>query len=417
MLSGPRTAVIIGAGPAGLTAAWELSQRTGLHPIVLEMSSQLGGLSRTVVHNGNRIDIGGHRFFTKVDRVMDWWLDMMPLQQLDEDVTLTYHNRTRPLPARTGPAPGKDEQAVMLVRPRRSRIYYQGQFFDYPLKLTPETLGKLGLRQTARIAASYGRAMLRPRPEHSLEDFLINRFGRVLYETFFEEYTEKVWGVPCAEISAEWGAQRIKGLNLKTALEHFLRRLLPGSPVDIAQKDTETSLIEQFLYPRLGPGQMWETVAERVLAAGGEIRTGWKVIEVIAAPDSQQVTGVVARSPSGERVTIEADVVISTMPVQELVRALAPTAPAPPAVRAISEGLVYRDFITVGVLADRLRLHDVVDGRQVPIRDNWLYIPEPGVHVGRMQIFNNWSPDLVADPSQAWIGLEYFCTRGDALWS
>lgn len=408
-----RTAVIIGAGPAGLTAAWELLQRTDYHPVVLEMSDQLGGLSQTVVHNGNRIDIGGHRFFTKVDRVMDWWLDMLPLQQLDQATPITYHRRTTTLPASAGP----DTEAMMLVRPRKSRIYFQRQFFDYPLRLTPDTLRKLGVGRTARIAASYARASLRQRPEHSLEDFLINRFGRQLYRTFFKSYTEKVWGVPCHEISADWGAQRIKGLNLRTALEHFLRRLLPGSPVDIAQKDTETSLIEQFLYPRLGPGQMWETVAARVQAAGGEVRTGWEVVEVRAAPDQQRVTGVVARGPGGARRVLDADVVISTMPIQELVRALAPTAPAPPAVRAVSEGLIYRDFFTVGVLADRLKLHDTIDGAPVPIRDNWLYIQDPDVHVGRMQIFNNWSPALVRDPSTAWVGMEYFCTRGDALWS
>ena len=413
----PRTAVIIGAGPAGLTAAWELLQQTDIRPIVLEMSAAIGGLSQTAVHNGNRIDIGGHRFFTKVDRVMDWWLEMLPLQQLDAPTPIAYQNKQATLPARRGPDPAGSE-AVMLVRPRRSRIYHRGQFYDYPLKLTPGTLRKLGLGRTARISASYARARLRPRPEHTLEDFLINRFGTTLYRTFFESYTEKVWGVPCDQISAEWGAQRIKGLSLQSALSHFLRRLLPGSPLDdIRQKDTQTSLIEQFLYPRLGPGQMWETVADRVTAAGGEVRTGWRVVEVCADPATRRATAVVAEAPDGRRVRLEADVVISTMPIQELVRAMAPTAPAPAGARAVSEGLVYRDFFTVGVLADRLRLHDTEGGQRVPIRDNWLYIQEPDVHVGRMQVFNNWSPHLVADPDKVWIGLEYFCTRGDALWS
>lgn len=410
-----RTAVIIGAGPAGLTAAWELLQRTDVHPIVIELSHDLGGISRTAVHNGNRIDIGGHRFFSKVDRVMNWWLDMLPMQRFaDGQVELGYQNRTRSLSTGDGPDPERDD-AVMLLRPRRSRIYYLSQFFDYPISLTPTTLAQLGVRRTARIGLSYARAMARQRPERSLEDFLINRFGRALYRTFFKEYTEKVWGVPCDQISAEWGAQRIKGLNLRKAAEHFFSRLLPGAPPDVTQKGTETSLIEKFLYPKYGPGQMWETVAARVMAAGGEVRCGWRVIEVKAV--GSRVTGVVMENREGQREELSAEFVISTMPMKELVRALAPTAPAPSEVREVSEGLMYRDFITVGILVDRLKLQDEVGGKPAPIRDNWIYIQEPGVHVGRMQVFNNWSPWMVADPTRTWIGLEYFCNEGDALWS
>ncbi|MEN9787148.1 MAG: hypothetical protein RLZZ299_2412 [Pseudomonadota bacterium] len=412
-----RAAVIIGAGPAGLTTALELLRRSDIRPIVLEASGAMGGISQTAVHNGNRIDIGGHRFFSKVDRVMDWWRDILPVQgAVGAHAQLAYQGAARTLPLGDGPDPAR-EDAVMLVRPRRSRIYYLGQFFDYPVRASPDTLRKLGARRTARIAATYARARVRPRAEHSLEDFLVNRFGTELYETFFREYTEKVWGVPCARISPEWGAQRIKGLDLGRALSHFLRQLVPAGPSDLAQKTTETSLIEQFLYPKLGPGQMWEAVADCVRAAGGDIRTGWRVVEVRVDATGRRATGVVAEDRDGVRHRLDAEHVVSTMPMQDLVRAMAPTARPPEDVRDVSEGLLYRDFFTVGLLVDRLALHDVVDGRRVPISDNWIYVQEPGVHVGRMQIFNNWSPWMVADPSKTWIGLEYFCNVGDALWS
>ncbi|MEL6348906.1 MAG: NAD(P)-binding protein, partial [Myxococcota bacterium] len=265
-----RPAIIIGAGPAGLTAAVELTRRTDFRPIVFEMDDQVGGLSRTVVHNGNRIDIGGHRFFSKSDRVMDWWLSQLPLEKLDHrDVAITYHNRTRALSATPSDLDPAFVNDVMLLRQRRSRIFYQGQLFHYPLTLDRDTIAKLGLQRMLRIGLSYARAAASPRPEHTLEDFLINRFGRELYRTFFADYTEKVWGRPCDQISAAWGAQRIKGLSLRKALAHFLQRAIPGSPSDLGQKRTETSLIERFLYPKLGPGQMWETAAREMIAAGG----------------------------------------------------------------------------------------------------------------------------------------------------
>jgi protoporphyrinogen oxidase len=402
-----RRAVIIGGGPAGLTAASELLARTDVCPIVLEAGDQVGGISKTVRHGTNRIDLGGHRFFSKSDRVMDWWLGVLPLQGLPGDAPLTYQNRVRTIAGGAGPDPAETD-AVMLLRPRRSRIYHRGQFFDYPLRATPDTLWKLGLGRAARIGASYARATLRPRPEVSLEDFLINRFGRSLYLTFFKEYTEKVWGVPCAEISAEWGAQRIKGLDLRKAAEGYFRRVVPGPPVP-----TETSLIEQFLYPKYGPGQLWEAVAARVTAGGGEVHLGWRVVSVTVADG--RATGVVAEDREGHSRRFDGDHVFSTMPIQELVRAL--DAPVPEPVRAVSDGLMYRDFITVGLDVDHLRVNETVGGRRVPVRDNWIYVQEPGVHVGRIQVFNNWSPWMVGDPSRTWIGLEYFCAVGDDLWS
>jgi protoporphyrinogen oxidase len=413
------TAVIIGAGPAGLTAALELLRRTRIKPIVLEKSAYMGGISRTVAYKGNRIDIGGHRFFSKSDRVMDWWTSLLPVEQTSEaNHRLVYQNRERALNARTavmlarnGSAPDPEfEDLVMLVRPRKSRIFYLRKLFDYPLKLDLTTLRNLGAVRAVQAGLSYVASSIRPvRPEKTLEDFLINRFGRHLYRTFFKSYTEKVWGVPCDQISAEWGAQRIKGLSLRKALLHYFKKLIGGRSAEISQKDTETSLIEKFLYPKLGPGQLWEEVASRVRAEGGEILTGWTACGIHTAGD--RLTGVTARSDAGEQFFFPAQYVFSTMPVKELVQAF--DAPAPPEVSEVSDGLMYRDFITVGLLLNRLSIGE--PGERL-LKDNWIYIQEPDVLVGRMQIFNNWSPYMVGDPEKVWIGLEYFCNDTDELW-
>jgi protoporphyrinogen oxidase len=418
-----RTAVIIGAGPAGLTAALELLRRSGktpdgtpgIRPIVLEADDSIGGISRTIRYKGNRMDIGGHRFFSKSDRVMQWWLDLMPIA--DEGAghaVISYQNRHRSL--RTLHAhtrPDADPELVMLVRSRRSRIYFLRRFFDYPITLTADTLSKLGLARTARVGLSYVKSRLHQRrPEKSLEDFLINRFGRQLYLTFFKSYTEKVWGVRCDQISAEWGAQRIKGLSLTRAVTHFLKRsLIPRSRgADLAQKHTETSLIEQFLYPMHGPGQLWEHVADLVRQQGGEVLTGWRV-DRIETDGAHRVIAVEAQQKNGERRRFAADYCFSTMPVVELVRAIDREAPAN--VREVVDGLMYRDFITVGLLLDRLLVTEP-DGS--PLKDTWIYVQEPDVLLGRLQIFNNWSPHMVADPSKVWVGLEYFCYETDDLW-
>ena len=287
---GQETAIIIGAGPAGLTAALEFCRRSSIRPIVLESSNRIGGLSCTIRYNGNRIDIGGHRFFSKSDRVMDWWTSLMPIEseQGQGEFAIRYQNQQRTMDladAKTsrshgGVAMATDPDCVLLVRPRKSRIYFMRSFFDYPLSLSAATLKRLGLLRTLRIGFSYIKAHLFQRkPEQSLQDFFINRFGRELYRTFFKSYTEKVWGVPCEEISAAWGAQRIKGLSLRKAIGHFLKKWLDrgNKSGDIKQKDSETSLIEQFLYPKLGPGQLWEHVADLIEQHGGEIRLGWRV--------------------------------------------------------------------------------------------------------------------------------------------
>jgi len=386
-----KTAVIIGAGPASLTAALEMLRHTGVKPIILEASREIGGLSRTVAYHGNRMDIGGHRFFSKSNRVMEWWQNIMPVVgSADGD------NGGRP--------------DVMLVRPRKSRIYFLRRFFDYPIQLTGRTLQSMGLRLTLRSGVSYILAAIGPkRTEKSLEEFFINRFGKTLYLVFFKSYTEKVWGVPCDQISAEWGAQRIKGLSLRGVIAHFLKKMFTKPSGDIAQEHTETSLIEKFMYPKLGPGQLWEKVADYIWNLGGEIHFGVSVNRLEVR--GNRVVAVEGVNATLEIVRYECDFALSTMPIKNLVRTM--SAPVPEEVREVSDGLVYRDFITVGLLVNKLAVCEA-DGS--PLQDNWIYIQEPDVTVGRLQFFNNWSPALVADPDKVWIGMEYFCNEGDALW-
>jgi len=407
-----KRAVIIGAGPAGLTAAYEFVTRTGIVPIVLELSEAMGGISRTILYKGNRIDIGGHRFFSKSDRVMNWWLQIMPLEFTPGTQSITYQQNTRTIAgSATGPNP-ETTDSVMLVRKRKSRIYFLRQFFDYPIKLTGDTISRLGPAKMARIGTSYMWSVLFPiKNEQNLEQFFINRFGRQLYLTFFKSYTEKVWGVPCREISAAWGAQRIKGLSITKTLQHLLKQVTSKQkPTDLSQKDVETSLIERFMYPKHGPGQMWEEVAQKIIARGGHILVSWRVTRILTHGD--RVTGVEAKNnETGEEKIFKGDYFFSTMPVRELISALDVKVPAH--IQAISDGLIYRDFITVGLLLNNLKITEA-DGS--PIQDNWIYIQEPDVQVGRLQIFNNWSPYLVADPTKVWVGLEYFCNDTDAIW-
>jgi protoporphyrinogen oxidase len=455
-----RRAIIIGAGPAGLTAALELLRRTDIQPIVLEASQEIGGISRTIRYKGNRMDIGGHRFFSKSDRVMQWWIDLMPPEPENtaeppsaagSEAVISYQGKQRvvqiPVDAPQHPplrgmgpleidteteetdALGEEDTAehghtetvvthdpadpdlVMLIRPRKSRIYYLRKFFDYPITLTATTLKNLGPIRTLKVGISYMISRVRQiTPEKSLEDFLINRFGRELYLTFFKSYTEKVWGTPCDRISSEWGAQRIKGLSLTTAVKHFVKKTFAGGgKKDLAQKGTDTSLIERFMYPKFGPGQLWEHVASLVQQGGGEILMGWKVDRIHCK--GQCVVSIEAVNEAGERRSFAGDYFFSTMPMRDLVRAV--DAPVPANVREVSEGLEYRDFITVGLLADRLKVREPDGGL---LKDTWIYVQEPDVLLGRLQIFNNWSPHLVADASKVWIGLEYFCYETDDLW-
>jgi protoporphyrinogen oxidase len=409
--------LIIGAGPAGLTAAYELASAGVGDVVVLEATGEVGGLSRSVNYKGNRIDIGGHRFFSKSDWVMDWWLRMLPLAADASDeasgqaLRIAYQGKSR------GVMPGAMASAtdarVMLVRSRLSRIYFDGKFFDYPLKANLETALKLGLGRCAVFAASYLWAKLFPhRPERNLEEFFINRFGRRLYLQFFKEYTEKVWGTPCERISAQWGAQRVKGLSVASALRHALRRMFRRGGTGFGAAE-QTSLIERFLYPKYGPGLMWEVTAERLRERGVRILFDAPVKHIEHAEG--RIRAVRVARPGAAEQRFEADDFISTMPVRDLVLGLAPQAPG--RITELGAGLEYRDFVTVGLLYRRLMPNPAGRSPLNLVPDNWIYIQEPGVKVGRLQIFNNWSPYLVRDADTVWIGLEYFCGEGDELWN
>ena len=411
-----KKAIIIGAGPAGLTAAWEMLKRTDILPVILEKSNDIGGISKTINYKGNRMDIGGHRFFSKSDRVMNWWMNIMPPQQeAGSSFTINYQNKSRNVNSSSIPA---DPDKVMLVRKRLSRIYFLRKFFTYPITLSIETLRKLGVFRTIAILFSYLKAQLLPRkPEKSLEDFMINRFGKTLYELFFRDYTEKVWGVPCHEIPAEWGAQRIKGVSIRKAIQHAVQEATKSKKTtgDISQKDTETSLIEQFLYPKFGPGQLWEEVARQVQEMGGIIYMHHDVKYIHTEYD--KVTEVTALNrETGEALHLKGDYFFSTMPVKELIAGIA--GPVPPKVKEIAAGLQYRDFITVGILLKRLSYQDKHTGewKALELEDTWIYIQEKEVTVGRLQLFNNWSPFMVKDPDTIWVGMEFFCNETDAFW-
>ncbi|MBO9204606.1 MULTISPECIES: NAD(P)/FAD-dependent oxidoreductase [Niastella] len=403
-----KKAIIIGAGPAGLTAAYELLKRTDITPIILEKSGDIGGISKTINYKGNRMDMGPHRFFSKSDRVMDWWLNIMPMQTSEEKkLTINYQNKSREI--NTNGAQPNDNSASdksMLVIKRLTRIYFLRQFFSYPIQLSLDTLRTLGLIRTIKILISFLWVRFFPRkPEKSLEDFIINKFGNELYGLFFKDYTEKVWGVPCENIPAEWGAQRIKGVSLGKAIQHAIQSLNKRKDNSIAQKGAETSLIEQFLYPALGAGQMWEEVARKIEIMGGKIIPHYIVENIITCDD--KVTGIEARNTKNNEVyPLAGDYFFSTMPVQELIAGM--NGQVPMEVKEIAAGLQYRDFVNVGVLLQKLL---------IDLPDNWIYIQEKEVKVGRIQVYNNWGGHMVNDPNTTWLGMEYFCNKIDAFWA
>jgi protoporphyrinogen oxidase len=409
-----KTAIIIGAGPAGLTAAYELLTRTDIRLILFEATDMAGGIARTFNHHGNRIDLGGHRFFSKSARVTKWWLSKFPLQKIDDAakklVKVILGDAVRGADG-INLETGLDQDSVdrvMLVRKRMSRIFFHRRFFDYPVTLNLTTLRNLGFVSVVRIGFSYLRAKLFPiRRETSLEDFFINRFGRELYKTFFKNYTEKVWGVPCATIKPDWGAQRVKGLSVSKVIGHALKMVFLKS-IGKHQKKMETSLVDYYLYPKYGPGQLWETIAEFVQQKGGDLRYRHTVVGF--EDDDSRITGVKVKDElMGAVSTVRADYVFSTMPVRDLV--LGMSGAVPDDVRLAAEQLQYRDFMTIGLLFPHLK---TPDGK---LPDNWIYIQEGYVKVGRIQVFNNWSPYLVRDPNSVWLGLEYFCQEGDELWT
>ncbi|NOS67844.1 MAG: NAD(P)/FAD-dependent oxidoreductase [Candidatus Peribacteraceae bacterium] len=435
-----KIALIAGAGPAGLTAAYELLARTNIHPIVCESTDAIGGIAQTFNYKGNRIDIGGHRFFSKSDRVMNWWFNILPKQgapsadtelkgheiEYAADVVVKYLcPECSPLPPgeggaaapgeglRSAPDPEK-EDLVMLQRPRLSRIFYRKHFFPYPIGITVTVARRLGLWNTFLIGLSYIKAQWFPlKDETYLDAFFTNRFGRRLYKTFFEKYTEKVWGIPCGQIRADWGAQRIKGLSLKRAVVHAVKDLL-SSEFSKKQQERETSLITRFFYPKFGPGQMWETVTEQVKKCGAEVRMKTRIAGVHLTDG--KVTSVTTENvETGAREEILCDYFFSTMPIKHLIGMMTPR--VPDSVVEVAEGLQYRDFLTVGLLLRKLHVQEKGKNPATNVPDNWIYIQEGGVRVGRVQIFNNWSPYMVKDwKNTVWIGLEYFVNEGGDLW-
>ena len=406
-----KTAIIIGAGPAGLTAAYELLTKTDIVPIVVEADKQVGGLSKTVQYEGNKIDIGGHRFFSKSAKVINWWLQFLPLDAAAAVNDLNIHYQQKNAGFTIADSQTGHGDKVMMVRPRKSRIYYHRKFFDYPLQLNGTTIRNLGLIKMMRIGTSYLRAKLFPvKPEENLAQFFRNRFGNELYETFFKDYTEKVWGVPCEKIPPSWGQQRIKDLNVSKVLRHAFVSLFTTNKT-IRQKGTSTSLIEQFLYPKYGPGQMWETVAAEVERLGGTIMLNTAVTKLYGN-GSNTLTSVTVTGDKATT-TLHGDYFFSTMPVKELVDNLEQI-PVPQEVMNVATALEYRDFLIVGILADELAVKDA--GTGAPVKDNWIYIQDSHVKAGRLQIFNNWSPFMVSNPNQTWLGVEYFCNETDAFW-
>ena len=398
--------VIIGAGPAGLSAAYELIKSNDFDITVLELEKFVGGISRTAYYNGNRMDVGGHRFFTKVERVSDLWHEIMPLQgqpSIDDKIL----NRNIPL-VENGPDPEK-EDVVMLKRHRVSRIYFLKKFFDYPISMKPRTFANMGFGRTLKAGFGYIGSCIHKRKEKSLEDFYINRFGKPLYQLFFESYTEKLWGVHPSKLSADWGAQRVKGLSLSKAFWNAITK-----PFRKKNKKVETSLIEQFEYPKYGPGQLYTLLAESLTKKGVNIIYNSEVNKIVLN-DNHQIKEVICKDGK----SYEADYFVSSMPIKDLFMALGNEVVDPSAYDT-AVNLPYRDFITVGLLLDKLKIKNKTKIATINdiVPDTWIYVQERDVTMGRMQLFNNWSPYMVKDPlNTVWMGLEYFCSEGDEMWN
>lgn len=407
-----KKAIIAGAGPAGLTAAYELLRQTDVYPEVYETSGVIGGISQTVRYNGNRMDIGGHRFFSKNQQVMKWWANIMPTQgKHSKDDILLGLNEKELHPG--GPDPEKEDR-VILLRHRVSRIFFLRKFFDYPISMKLQTFKNMGLWRMMKAGFGYLRSCVHKLPDDTLENFYINRFGRPLYEMFFEDYTEKVWGVHPSKLGADWGSQRVKGLSILAVVKDMLKKTLGTKDCNA---EVETSLIEQFVYPKYGPGQLWETVADGVKSNGGEVVMHSTVEKIYV--EGNRVKSVIVQKEDGSRENVACDYFLSTMPIKDLVASIDGVR-VPEDVKRIASELPYRDFITVGLCVDKLKIKNETKlktyAQRVP--DTWIYIQERDVKIGRLQIFNNWSPYLVADyENTMWIGLEYFCSEGDELWN
>ncbi|MBL4654538.1 MAG: NAD(P)/FAD-dependent oxidoreductase [Bacteroidia bacterium] len=414
-----KTAIIIGAGPAGLTAAYELLHRTDIKPIIYEKGSQVGGLAKTVDYKGYKIDIGPHRFFSKSEKVLKWWQNILPLQgspgNENLDVEIAYQSKKRAIHLNEdGPNP-TEEDKVMLVKNRFTRILYNRKLFNYPVQLSIQTLFKLGLYSSFKILLSYLYVKIFPIKEvKSLEDFMISRFGKELYQTFFKDYTYKVWGVPCNEISPEWGVQRIKDLSISKAISDSIKKTFQKNN-SIEQKNIKTSLVEHFMYPKLGTGQMWEEVAKIIIEKGGEIHFHKEVTKVKVEQNSIS-TIEIKDVNTNSSINITGDYYFSTMPVKHFMKAFQ-DGPSQEIIN-IANGLPYRHFISVGLLVEKLNVSNNtnITTTNGVIPDNWIYVQEKDVKLGRIVIYNNFSSYMLDDSSKVWLGLDYFCDLNDNLW-
>lgn len=410
-----KNVLIIGAGPAGLSAAHRLlssnqnkgnEKNTKYNILILEADTQVGGISKTVEYNGYRMDLGGHRFFSKNQEVNDFWNEIMPLQGKPsyDDVINGRQLELNP----NGPDP-KLENNVFLKRQRVSRIFYKKKFFDYPVSLKYSTLKNMGFLSTIKVGCGYLKSCVSKKDENNLENFYINRFGKPLYSMFFEDYTEKLWGRHPSNISADWGAQRVKGLSIKA----LLKNMMPKSKKK--KQEQETSLIEEFIYPKYGPGQFWEKVACEIEKMGGTIKYNCEVTKIIQEND--KISKIIFKDENGNEKEVQADYFMSSMPLKDLVVNMNNV---PQNINYIASKLPYRDFVTVGVLVNQLKLKN--NNKKIHtinhlIPDCWLYIQEPDVKMGRVQVFNNWSPYLLHEISNVWISTEYFCNEGDDFWN
>ncbi|MBQ1464985.1 MAG: NAD(P)/FAD-dependent oxidoreductase [Ruminococcus sp.] len=401
--------IIIGAGPAGLTAAYELLRdNSGEYDVtIIEETSALGGISKTVNYKGNRMDMGGHRFFSKIPEVNKWWSEMLPMQGKPSYDDLLLRRRLEV--EEGGPDPQKSDR-VMLKRRRVSRILFNDKFYDYPVSLKPETLRNFGLFTTAKVGLSYIAAALHKRPENNLENFYINCFGKELYSMFFEYYTENLWGRHPSEIDASWGAQRTKGLSIVGIIKDFV-----GKTLGVKNRQVNTSLIEEFKYPKLGPGELWEVTAIEVKKLGGKFIMNSSVTKLYKNSDNI-LTGV-SFTRDGKQYRLDGDIIISSMPVKDLVAGMNDVPSEP---KRIAAGLPYRDYMTLGVLVPRLKLKNLTNMRTVGniVPDCWVYVQDRRVKMGRFQVYNNWSPYMVKDlKNTVWLGLEYFVSEGDNFWN
>ena len=398
--------IVIGAGPAGLTYAYELLKKSKKYNVtILEESNNIGGIAQTINYKGNRIDIGGHRFFTKENKVNEIWQEILPLQgSLSKDDKILKRKIEL---NQNGPDPEKIDK-VFLRRHRVSRILFEKKFYDYPISLKLSTLKNIGFIRTICVGFSYIKSSLFKKKETNLENFYINRFGKKLYSMFFKDYTTKVWGRTPSYIDASWGAQRVKGISIRKVIGNALKRVFK-----IKDNNVETSLIEEFYYPKLGPGYLYEEMAKRIEELGGTILKNSKVISI--NNKDFKVKEVLVQSKDSIN-TYKCDYLVSSMPIKDLCEAL----DAPKRIKNISDNLPYRDFVTFGILVKKLKIKNETNIKTINniIPDTWIYVQDNSVKMGRIQIFNNWSPYMVKDYKKTiWIGLEYFCSESESFWN